>query len=126
MPQELWRLYRKAAHTVVNGLSQQSASLVDTDRTVAPRLVELCRRAAAEGVVLLRNAGGVLPLAPGDEVAVFGRVQCDWFTVGYGSGGDVKAPYEVSLLRALRDAGVLVSGEVAQAYEAWAAANAPD
>ena len=126
MPQELWRLYRKAAHTVVNGLSQQSASLVDTDRTVAPRLVELCRRAAAEGVVLLRNAGGVLPLAPGDEVAVFGRVQCDWFTVGYGSGGDVKAPYEVSLLRALRDAGVLVSGEVAQAYEAWSAANPPD
>ncbi len=58
MPQELWRLYRKAMHTVVNGLSQTSAGLVDTDRTVADRLVGLCREAAAEGVVLLRNATG--------------------------------------------------------------------
>lgn len=126
MPQELWRLYRKAMHTVVNGLSQTSAGLVDTDRTVSDRIVELCRRSAAEGVVLLRNKGNVLPLAPHDEVAVFGRVQCDWFAVGYGSGGDVKAPYEVSLLEALREAGVLVSGELAEAYEAWSAANPPD
>ncbi|MHA6523569.1 glycoside hydrolase family 3 protein [Tessaracoccus sp. G1721] len=126
MPQELWRLYRKAMHTVVNGLSQKSAGLVDTDRTVSDRIVELCRRSAAEGVVLLRNEAGVLPLAPRDEVALFGRVQCDWFAVGYGSGGDVKAPYEVSLLGALREAGVLVSGELADAYEAWSAANPPD
>ena len=38
----------------------------------------------------------------------------------------MKAPYEVSLLEALREAGVLVSGEVAEAYEAWCAANPPD
>ena len=126
MPQELWRLYRKAMHTVVNGLTQTSTGLVDTDRTVSDRIVALCRRAAAEGVVLLRNEGEVLPLGVHDEVAVFGRVQCDWFAVGYGSGGDVKAPYEVSLLEALREAGVLVSGEVAEAYEAWCAANPPD
>nr|WP_269452055.1 hypothetical protein [Tessaracoccus coleopterorum] len=75
---------------------------------------------------MLRNKGNVLPLAPHGEVAVFGRVQCDWFAVGYGSGGDVKAPYEVSLLDALREAGVLVSGEVAEVYEAWSAANPPD
>ncbi|HSO70389.1 MAG TPA: glycoside hydrolase family 3 N-terminal domain-containing protein, partial [Arachnia sp.] len=126
MPQELWRLYRKALHTVVNGLSQQSADIVDTDRTVADRLVELCRRSAAEGLVLLRNEGGVLPLPAGAEVAVFGRVQCDWFAVGYGSGGDVKPPYSVSLLGALREVGVAVSGELAAAYEAWSAANPPD
>ena len=95
MPQELWRLYRKAMHTVVNGLTQTSTGLVDTDRTVSDRIVALCRRAPAEGVVLLRNEGEVLPLGVHDEVAVFGRVQCDWFAVGYGSGGDVKAPYEV-------------------------------
>ena len=126
MPQELWRLYRRAMHSVVNGLTQQSVDIVDTDRTVADRLVGLCREAAAEGVVLLRNHDGVLPLAARAEVAVFGRVQCDWFAVGYGSGGDVNAPYEVSLLEALREAGVLVSGEVADAYEAWSAANPPD
>ena len=126
MPQELWRLYRKAMNAVVNGLTQQSADLVDTDPTVSDALVEMCRRSAAEGLVLLRNEGGVLPLAAGAEVAVFGRVQCDWFAVGYGSGGDVKPPYSVSLLEALREAGVAVSGELAAAYEAWSAANPPD
>ena len=30
-----------------------------------------------QGVVLLRNEGEVLPLGVHDEVAVFGRVQCD-------------------------------------------------
>ena len=126
MPQELWRLYRKAMHTVVNGLTQQSADLVDTDPTLSDALVKLCRRSAAEGLVLLRNERGVLPLSAGAEVAVFGRVQCDWFAVGYGSGGDVKPPYSVSLLEALREAGVAVSGELAAAYEAWSAANPPD
>lgn len=126
MPQELWRLYRRAMHRVVNGLAQQSVDIVDPDRTVAPRLVELCRRAAGEGVVLLRNVDGVLPLPTHAPVAVFGRVQCDWFAVGYGSGGDVKAPYEVSLLEALREAGVAVVGELAAAYETWSAANPPD
>ena len=47
------------------------ADLVDTDRTVSDTLVELCRRSAAEGLVLLRNEGGVLPLAASAEVAVF-------------------------------------------------------
>ncbi|WP_385899495.1 glycoside hydrolase family 3 C-terminal domain-containing protein [Tessaracoccus sp. O5.2] len=126
MPQELWRLYRRAMHRVVNGLAQQSVDIVDPDRTVAPRLVELCRLAAGEGVVLLRNVDGVLPLPAHAPVAVFGRVQCDWFAVGYGSGGDVKAPYEVSLLEALREAGVAVVGELAAAYETWSAANPPD
>ena len=126
MPQELWRLYRKAMHTVVNGLTQQSADLVDTDPTLSDALVKLCRRSAAEGLVLLRNERGVLPLSAGAEVAVFGRVQCDWFAVGYGSGGDVKPPYSVSLLEALREAGVAVSGELAAAYGAWSAANPPD
>ena len=41
-------------------------------------------------------------------MAVFGRVQLDWFYVGYGSGGDVNPPYRVNLMEGLRNAGVAV------------------
>ncbi len=59
----------------------------------------LARRAAAEGMVLLKNAG-LLPLARGSRVAVFGKGQADYVKGGGGSG-DVTVPYEVSLLDAL-------------------------
>ena len=51
----------RIAHRVVNGLTQQSTAIADTDTYVAPELVELCRATATEGVVLLRN-DDVLPL----------------------------------------------------------------
>ena len=69
---------------------------------------------------------GALPLRPDGLVALFGRTQIDYFAVGYGSGGDVKAPYVWNLLDALRDAGVAVDDEVAGAYSQWSAANPPD
>ena len=69
---------------------------------------------------------GALPLRPDGLVAVFGRTQIDYFAVGYGSGGDVKAPYVWNLLDALRDADVTVDDEVAGAYSQWSAANPPD
>ena len=60
-----------------------------------------CRAAAAEGIVLLKN-DGTLPLRVDEETAFFGRVQNDYFYVGYGSGGDVNAPYRVSPMEAIR------------------------
>lgn len=79
---------------VAQGLTSASA---DDDRRVDPRLARLAAAAAARGTVLLAN-DGVLPLDPAARVAVFGRVQIDWFAVGYGSGGDVNAPYTTNLL----------------------------
>ena len=38
---------------------------------------------AAEGAVLLKN-DGMLPLAGGTQLSLFGRVQRDWFYTGYG------------------------------------------
>lgn len=95
----------------------------DDDRWVDPRLVRAAAGAAARGTVLLTN-DGVLPLAPQTRVAVFGRVQIDWFAVGYGSGGDVNAPYTTNLLDSLVEAGVAVDAELARTYRDWCAAQA--
>lgn len=108
-----------------DSLAQGSTTVLDDDRHVDSDLARLARRAAADGAVLLRN-GGALPLAPDARVAVFGRVQIDYFTVGYGSGGDVNAPYSWNLLDGLRDAGVAVDEDLAAVYTDWSAAHRPD
>ena len=39
---------------------------------------ELCRSAAAQGAVLLKNEEETLPVTNGERVAVFGRIQKDY------------------------------------------------
>jgi beta-glucosidase len=115
---------RSHAVARIESVAQLSTVLQDTDPTLDPRLAARARQAAAEGTVLLRN-DGVLPLRASARVAVFGRVQLDWFAVGYGSGGDVKVPYIWNLLSGLVDAGVQVDRELADLYRSWTAANPP-
>lgn len=101
-----------------------TSAAADADRSYDPRLAELARRAAAAGAVLLTN-DGVLPLSPAEPVAVFGRVQIDWFAVGYGSGGDVNAVYTTNLLGSLVEQGVNVDAELASVYRQWCASQEP-
>ena len=90
---------------IVNRLSQtEQAPPADADRSVTEGMPALLREIGAEGSVLLRN-DGVLPFARDEALAVFGRVQRDWFFTGYGSGGDVRAPYSVNLIEGLTAAG---------------------
>ena len=114
---------RSHGATAVESVAQISTLLEDTDPTLDPELGRVARQAAAEGVVLLAN-DGTLPLAD-RRVAVFGRVQLDWFAVGYGSGGDVKVPYVWNLVAGLRDAGVAVDDELAAVYADWCADHPP-
>ncbi|MBR0354237.1 MAG: glycoside hydrolase family 3 C-terminal domain-containing protein, partial [Oscillospiraceae bacterium] len=100
-----------------NGLMQEETS-ADGERYVTPGIGELIRQAGAEGCVLLKN-DGALPLNRDREVAVFGRCQLDWFYVGYGSGGDVNAPYHVNLVDGLRNAGLKLNADVLRAYDTW-------
>ncbi len=94
-------------------------------KTVTPGMPQLLRTVAAEGAVLLENR--VLPLAEGTTVSVFGRVQTDHFCTGYGSGGDVNAPYLVNLLEGLRSCGSLKINEaLAARYEAFRQENPID
>ncbi len=48
--------------------------------------IDLARRAATEGIVLLKNNNNILPLKKGTKVAIFGKAQIDYVHVGGGSG----------------------------------------
>lgn len=86
---------------------------------------DACRRAGAEGTVLLKN-DGVLPLSKTGSTAFFGRVQRDYFYVGYGSGGDVNPDYLVSPMDALEARGdIAYDKALADRYRLWCLANVP-
>lgn len=110
----------------VDELAQETQKVVYGEKTFEPHIPALARRAAAEGAVLLKNEGSVLPLPAEETVAVFGRVQFDYFYVGYGSGGDVNPPYTVNLIEGLRAAGVRIDEALASVYADWSAKNPPD
>ena len=73
------------------GLAQEENIPVG-EKIITPGMPELVRSLAEEGIVLLKNEDGILPIQPEQTVSVFGRIQQDWFFVGYGSGGDVHKP----------------------------------
>ncbi len=64
--------------------------------TAGPAHIDISRRAALEGMVLLKNEGGALPLARGAKAALFGKGTFDYVKGGGGSG-DVTVPYTHNL-----------------------------
>ena len=107
--------------TAIQYLAQDNARH-NPEKSITPGMPELLRKLGAEGAVLLENS--VLPFAPGTRLAVFGRTQINWFFSGYGSGGDVNAPYQTNLLDALRSCKELKVNEVlAQTYERFCVEN---
>lgn len=84
---------------------------------------ELVRQAGAEGIVLLKNINNTLPYNENTRLAVFGRCQLDYFYVGYGSGGDVNAPYTVNLIDGLKNNGANLNKGLLGFYESWCREN---
>ncbi len=78
------------------------------------------RKAQAEGIVMLENRGGALPLPEGAHIALFGRAQFHYYKSGTGSGGMVNADHVTGVREAIlaRDAYVL-DPAVEEAYAAW-------
>ena len=56
--------------------------------TASKEHIALSKRAAKEGMVLLKNEQGVLPLERGTRVALFGKGTFDYVKGGGGSGRD--------------------------------------
>lgn len=118
LQKKMGRLIQRVIDIAMGSGLMQEENTAEGERYITPGIAELIRQAGAESCVLLKN-DGALPLQAGAEVSVFGRCQLDWFYVGYGSGGDVKAPYYVNLVDGLQNAGVKLNGEVLKAYKDW-------
>ena len=84
------------------------------------QMQKLCRMAAAEGAVLLKNEKNALPIREGETVSIFGRIQLNYYKSGTGSGGLVNVNYVVDIPDGLRHAGgITVNEELYNTYAAW-------
>lgn len=71
---------------------------------------EIARRAAEEGIVLLKNEEHLLPLKKGSKLALFGSGASRTVKGGTGSG-DVNERKSISIFEGLKDAGFLITME---------------
>ena len=87
-------------------------------------LADTARRVSAEGCVLLKNDGGVLPISKDETISLFGRTQTDYYKSGTGSGGLVRCEYVVNILDGIRNNPKLTLNEdLAKVYENWIKEN---
>ena len=99
--------------------------LDNLERGPVKELIPLCRKAAQEGSVLLKN-DGVLPIK-NERLSVFGRCQKDYYKSGTGSGGLVNVAYKTNIIDSLKKCeNIEINEELAQKYEAWIAENPYD
>lgn len=85
-----------------------------------PELAAYCREAAAEGVVLLKNEGHMLPIKKDETVSIFGRSQIEYYRSGTGSGGAVNVPYVKNILDGIKENNAFpVNEELVETYKEW-------
>lgn len=85
-------------------------------------LMPVSRQAAAEGIVLLENKQGTLPLKHSETVSLFGRCQINTYRSGTGSGGAVNVHYAINALEGMRaNSSIQLNEELVTIYEEWIA-----
>lgn len=130
-------------YSLLKAIKDGSLSMEDLDRSVervlrlnlktnrfkgipfseAPDLeagAQASRRIAEDGIVLLKNKAGSLPIDKDMKVALFGVTSYDFIPGGTGSG-DVHRPYTVDLKEGLANAGYVLDEEVDGFYTAYMA-----
>ena len=118
-------LIGKIINLFSNSLSQKELRSDVIHGEAFENIPEVARKVGASGMVLLKNEG-VLPLKE-ESFALFGRTAVDTFYVGYGSGGDVRAPYRVSIANGiLNNPNLNVDKELVEIYKKWSDANPVD
>lgn len=121
--QKLDTLVQKIVDAVSgNGVMQEENTADGTARAFEP-MPDIALKAAEESIVLLKNINNTLPVKDDEVISVFGRCQFDYFYVGYGSGGDVNAPYQVNMIKGLKDCNANIYSPVLNLYEDWCEKN---
>lgn len=125
MANVLNKIIRWGIKVFEGGLSQEQAQWASEAYDIPESAKADLRQLAAEGIVMLKN-DGTLPLS-GKKAAFFGRCQYDYFYCGYGSGGDVNAPYKVSLADALHNqSDIEINADIDAFYQQKSKDNPPD
>lgn len=125
MKKTIVKLKQKLVKTFTRLLVQGASVDISGNENLPSKNSDICRQAAAEGIVLLAN-DGTLPLSSGSRIALFGRCNYDYFFVGYGSGGEVHSPYRVSFYDALRSSGRTINPALNEFYSRWRDKNPTD
>ncbi len=82
--------------------------------------------AAEEGAVLIKN-DGALPVAKNSKVALFGRMQANYYKSGTGSGGMVNVDHVVDIREGLNDdPDIELDQELIKIYDDWEIDNPVD
>ncbi|MBR3275991.1 MAG: glycoside hydrolase family 3 C-terminal domain-containing protein [Eubacterium sp.] len=95
---------RKIKERVLSGTKDLTMELYELDHAA------LSRRAAAEGMVLLKNEGGLLPLKKGSKVALFGSGAAVTIKGGTGSG-DVNERRNILIYEGLAESGFEITSK---------------
>ncbi len=81
---------------------------------------EKARQAVAEGLVLLHNVNQALPLKEGCKVALWGRMQNNYYKSGTGSGGLVNVDHVIDIPEGLELSGrVTLNTKLRAFYAEW-------
>ena len=83
------------------------------------KYIEKAASTVSEGIVMLKNNNGALPLDMNETVSVFGRIQLHYYKSGTGSGGMVNVSKVTGILDGLLEAGVKVNEELLGIYRKW-------
>lgn len=101
----------------------QDENTADGEKFIFEPMPPVALKSAEESIVLLKNDNNTLPLKKEQVVSVFGRCQIDYFYVGYGSGGDVNAPYSINLIEGLKNKNVHINNDLLKIYDTWCKDN---
>jgi len=78
---------------------------------------DLARQTVGEGIVLLKNEDHILPLSGDCKLAVFGRMQNNYYKSGTGSGGMVNVPVVHSIIDILKEEKISLNSDLLSCYE---------
>ncbi|SDA13480.1 beta-glucosidase [Ruminococcus sp. YE71] len=87
------------------------------------KYIEKAAEVCADGIVMLKNDNGALPVSRDDTIAVFGRIQLDYYKSGTGSGGMVNVSKVTGVIDGLEELGAKLDTELLETYRSWTAEN---